>query len=179
MADNLYFEILKDDGSEARTGEIGQLIITELHSHAMPLVRYQLMDYVEVGDNKCECGRGLPTIRQVIGRAYDYLLSRDGRRFHGEKVMYLLERLQDTKMGIRQMQVIQTALDQLTIKLVTDSDFKPQATGYIRNYFVKALSQDLKIDYQMVNELPRERSGKLRIVACDITDRKSSELLYS
>lgn len=170
MADNLYFEILKDDGTEAQEGEIGELIVTELHSRAMPLVRYRLMDFVEVGTRHCECGRGLPTIRRVIGRAYDYLVAKDGRRFHGEKVMYLLERLQDRKMGVRQMQVVQTAVDRLTIRLMNDSSPSRQAIGYIQSYFTKALGQDVKIDYETVERIPRERSGKIRIVACEMRE---------
>jgi len=118
MTDNLYIEILDEDGLPVREGETGQVIVTELRSRAMPLLRYQLMDYVEVGHERCPCGRGLPLIRQVIGRAYDYLVSRSGRRFHGEKVMYLLERLQGLKMGVRQMQVKQTSISNLTIELL-------------------------------------------------------------
>jgi phenylacetate-CoA ligase len=168
MADNVYVEILMDDGSEARPGEIGEVVVTELHSHAMPLIRYRIGDYVEVGDNHCPCGRGLPVIRRVIGRTYDYLLTKDGRRFHGEKVMYLLERLQEMRMGVKQMQVIQTSIDELRIKMTPDSDFRPRALNHIETYFVKALGPSVRIEYQMVDQIPREPSGKMRIVACSI-----------
>jgi phenylacetate-CoA ligase len=166
MADNLYCECLRDDGTDAGPGEVGELVITELHSQAMPLVRYRIMDYVELGDGRCECGRGLPTIQQVIGRSYEYLLSSSGRRFHGEKVLYLLEDLHRRRMGIDQMQVTQTALNRLTIKLVVEPGYKSQATERIRAYFVEALGGALEIEFQMVDQIPREPSGKLRLVAC-------------
>ena len=168
MADYLYIEILKEDGSPAGPGEIGEMVITELHSRAMPLIRYQIMDYVEVGDERCPCGRGLPLIRQVIGRQYDYLFSPSGQRFHGEKVMYLLERLHDLKIGVRQMQVTQKTFSQLKIKVVRDKDFQAKALDIMRVYFREALGQQLHIEFQMVDQIPRERSGKIRLVICDL-----------
>jgi len=164
MSDNLYIEIIKEDGSPAGSGEIGQVIISELHSRAMPLIRYQLQDYVEVGDEGCPCGRSLPLIRRVIGRAYDYLVSRSGKRFHGEKVMYLLEHLQNLKMGVRQIQVTQESFLEMKINVIRDDQFRPQALDIMRAYFSKALGSDLKINFKMVDQIPRERSGKLRLV---------------
>lgn len=168
MADNLYIEILKEDGSPASCGEVGQVVVTELHSRAMPLIRYQIMDSVEVGDERCPCGRSLPLIREVIGRAYDYLVSKSGRRFHGEKVMYLLEHLQDLKMGVRYIQVTQKTFLKLNIKVVQDEGFKDKALDIMRAYFSEALGQSLDIEFQSVNQIPRERSGKLRVVICEL-----------
>jgi len=59
-------------GTTARTGR-GELVITTLYREAMPLVRYNIEDLVEVTDEECPCGWRLPTMR-VLGRsaiAYD------------------------------------------------------------------------------------------------------------
>jgi len=168
MADNLYIEILTKDGSPAHIGEIGEVVITELHSRAMPLIRYRIMDSIEVGGERCPCGRGLPTIHQMIGRSYDYILSQSGKRFHGEKVMYLLERLQDLRMGTRQIQVTQKMFSKLEIKVVRDKDFKSIALDFMRDYFREALGHNIDIEFRMIDQIPRERSGKLRLVISEL-----------
>ena len=134
----------------------------------MPLVRYQLEDWVEVGDEQCPCGRGLPTIRKVVGRAYDYLVSRTGRKFHGEKVMYLLEHLQNLHLGVRQIQVIQKSLSELTVRVARSDSFQNTALDLMRRYLTEALGHDVHIEFQMVEHIPREPSGKLRIVICNL-----------
>ncbi|MEO7195726.1 MAG: AMP-binding protein [Pseudonocardiaceae bacterium] len=69
-ADRLVFEV-----HDPRTGRLtqdgcGQLVVTTLYREAMPLIRYNLEDAVEVdyGGCGCDCGWALPTVR-VLGRS--------------------------------------------------------------------------------------------------------------
>lgn len=170
MADNLYVEILKDDGTPARCGEVGEVVVTELHSRALPLIRYRLMDSVEAGDARCPCGRTLPTIKRVIGRAYDYLQSLSGKRFHGEKVMYLLEHLKDQRMGVRNMQVRQTTPSTLKVNVVREEGFTPATLEIIQRYFTESLGE-IDIEFTTVDQISRDPSGKFRPVICDLPSR--------
>ena len=45
----------------------------------MPLLRYEIGDYAEVGD-PCPCGRGLPVLRRILGRKRNTCLLPDGSR---------------------------------------------------------------------------------------------------
>ncbi len=54
-------------GRSSREGR-GQLLITSLYRKAMPLVRYNIEDVVELSERDCDCGWRLPVIR-VFGRA--------------------------------------------------------------------------------------------------------------
>jgi phenylacetate-CoA ligase len=67
-ADRAIFEVY-----DPRTGRIGpegagQLVVTPLYREAMPLLRYNLADDVEVSYADCPCGWHLPTVR-VLGRS--------------------------------------------------------------------------------------------------------------
>jgi phenylacetate-CoA ligase len=53
-------------GRTTPTGR-GQLVVTPLYREAMPLLRYNLEDEVEVRHADCPCGWALPTVR-VLGR---------------------------------------------------------------------------------------------------------------
>ena len=67
-ADRAIFEV--HDPATGRTGTegSGQLVVTPLYREAMPLVRYNLEDNVEVSYADCPCGWWLPTVR-VLGRS--------------------------------------------------------------------------------------------------------------
>jgi phenylacetate-CoA ligase len=54
-------------GTVSATGR-GELVVTPLYREAMPLLRYNTGDLVEVSDGGCPCGSALPTVR-VLGRS--------------------------------------------------------------------------------------------------------------
>jgi phenylacetate-CoA ligase len=67
-ADRAVFEVY-----DPRTGRVvpagrGELVVTPLYREAMPLVRYNIADEVEVSYQACDCGWHLPTVR-VLGRS--------------------------------------------------------------------------------------------------------------
>lgn len=67
-SDRFVFEVR--DRSTGRIGREGRgtLVVTPLFREAMPLLRYDLEDDVEVSYDECGCGWVLPTVR-VLGRA--------------------------------------------------------------------------------------------------------------
>jgi phenylacetate-CoA ligase len=79
MAENLILEVLKPDGSACAVGEMGRVVATDLRNYAMPLIRYDIGDFAEVGP-ACRCGRGLPTLSRVLGRERNLVLMPDGTR---------------------------------------------------------------------------------------------------
>ncbi|MEU3309333.1 AMP-binding protein [Nocardiopsis sp. NPDC006832] len=71
-ADRVLFEVLDPvTGASSPQGR-GRLVVTPLYREAMPLLRYDLEDDVEVSYTDCACGWPLPTVR-VLGRsAWEY-----------------------------------------------------------------------------------------------------------
>ena len=66
-ADRVIFEVYDPTtGSISPTGA-GQLVVTVLGREAMPLLRYNLEDDVDVSTEPCPCGWRLPTVR-IYGR---------------------------------------------------------------------------------------------------------------
>jgi len=80
QSENLYVELLREDGTPCAPGETGIVVVTALHNFAMPLLRYELGDYAELG-GPCQCGRGLPVLRRVVGRVRNMARDPNGRRF--------------------------------------------------------------------------------------------------
>ncbi|MBF9134462.1 phenylacetate--CoA ligase family protein [Plantactinospora sp. S1510] len=67
-ADRAIFEVYDPGTGTVRPDGAGQLVVSPLYREAMPLVRYNLEDDVEVSHAPCPCGWHLPTVR-VLGRS--------------------------------------------------------------------------------------------------------------
>ncbi|MFJ7156716.1 phenylacetate--CoA ligase family protein [Streptomyces sp. NPDC101118] len=67
-ADRVLFEVRDPETGRIGREGAGQLVVTPLYREAMPLLRYNLEDNVEVSYEPCGCGWLLPTVK-VLGRA--------------------------------------------------------------------------------------------------------------
>ncbi|MFG3494209.1 AMP-binding protein [Streptomyces sp. NPDC047928] len=67
-ADRALFEVYDPETGRTSPEGSGRLVVTPLYRRAMPLVRYNLDDDVEVSYADCPCGWHLPSVR-VLGRA--------------------------------------------------------------------------------------------------------------
>jgi len=75
--ESAIIEIIRD-GRPASNGELGEIVVTGMESLAMPLVRYCTGDIVRAAAPGCACGRGLPIMPPVLGRAADFLEAASG-----------------------------------------------------------------------------------------------------
>jgi phenylacetate-CoA ligase len=71
-SDRAIFEVYDPRTGSVGADGLGQLVVTPLYREAMPLVRYNLEDDVEVSYRDCECGWGLPTVRVFGRRGFGY-----------------------------------------------------------------------------------------------------------
>jgi phenylacetate-CoA ligase len=79
MAENLIVEVVDAQDESVTEGATGRILITDLRNFATPLIRYDIGDYAEMGP-QCPCGRGLPTLRRVLGRERNLIRMPDGSR---------------------------------------------------------------------------------------------------
>lgn len=75
---NVILEIVDTHGQPCPPGTPGRVLVTALHSQAMPLFRYELGDIAEWGA-PCDCGINLPVITRIWGRDNQFIQTPDGR----------------------------------------------------------------------------------------------------
>ena len=80
QSESVYLEVINDSGQPCRAGEIGRIVVTHLHNFATPLIRYEIGDHAEVGE-ACDCGRGLPVLKRIMGRTRNLVTTPDGRKY--------------------------------------------------------------------------------------------------
>ncbi|HZM46141.1 MAG TPA: hypothetical protein VFC14_15000 [Burkholderiales bacterium] len=68
QSESVLVEVLDGEDRACAPGTVGRVVVTTLQNFAMPLIRYDIGDLAEVGD-PCPCGRGLPVLGRILGRA--------------------------------------------------------------------------------------------------------------
>ena len=163
--EHLYIEFMKEDGNQAKPGEMGRIIVTDLMNRAMPFIRYQVEDLGMPTDKKCSCGRGLPFMERVIGRTADFLIRKDGSRVAG---VSLIENTLTKIPGIDQMQIVQETLDHFIIKLVKGRGYTKNSQIKLISYFQGLFGDGINVEVHPVEDIPPELSGKHRFSICKV-----------
>jgi phenylacetate-CoA ligase len=159
-AEDIIVEICAPDGRVLPPGEAGEVVITHLATGAFPFLRYRTGDIAVLDEHSCSCGRGLPLLREIQGRATDFIVARDGTVMHGLALIYVLRDLP----GVDAFKIIQEDLEHTRVQLVAGPAFDRAAEAEIQARFRDRLGAGVQIIIEQVAEIPPERSGKYRYV---------------
>ncbi len=168
QAESVLVEVLDDNDRPCEPGEIGRVVVTALHNFAMPLLRYDIGDYAEVG-GPCLCGRGLPVLRRIVGRQRNMAVLPDGRTIWP----YLSDKLLTTGRTnslppIRQFQIVQTEPDAVTIRLVAGRPLRTEEEALVRGLICDALDWPMRVQLTHVEAIERGPGGKFEDYRCTI-----------
>jgi phenylacetate-coenzyme A ligase PaaK-like adenylate-forming protein len=158
-AEDVIVEIV-DDGRTVAPGRPGEIVVTNLASGDFPFIRYRTGDVGVRGESACRCGRGLPLLSEIHGRADDILVGLDGARVPGQVVVMVVRDVP----GIRAFKIVQEAADLVRILLVISPDFSGGAEGGIAEGIRAHLGSAMRVELSVVEEIPVDPSGKYRTV---------------
>jgi phenylacetate-CoA ligase len=157
-------EILDDNGEPVAPGAEGVMIGTSLHNLGMPLIRYRTTDRAARLPVKCSCGRPLPLLADVTTKAEDVLRLRDGRLISPSVLTHPFKPL-DTIEG---SQLVQTDLDRLLVRIVPGGGFSEADRSHLVRELKARLGDDMRVDIEIVDELPRTSRGKFKWVINEV-----------
>jgi len=155
-AEHVCVEIVDENGRPVAPGQMGRVLITTLQNQLMPLVRYEIGDYAFATSERCACGRTLPTIGPIVGRAVNMFRLKSG----GLLSPWLLLAVLRDRVEVRQFQVVQHALDCFVVKFVDEHPMQPAQQELIRADFCKIIGCDVQVRFDKVAEIPRTCGGK-------------------
>jgi phenylacetate-CoA ligase len=154
QSESALVEVLDDEGRPCAPGRIGKVVLTPLHAFAMPLLRYAIGDYAEVGD-ACPCGRGLPVLTRILGRRRNQVSLPDGRRLFPD-VGALWAAIPD----VDQIQAIQRGAEDVEIRFVRSEPLRPAEGPAIRGRIHWALGHPFRLTFTAEEAIPRQPNGK-------------------
>ena len=156
-------EVIKDDGTAAGPGEEGRIVSTTLHNRAFPLLRYDTQDYAVQSDRHCPCGRTLPLVERIAGRADDRVLNS-----RGEWVAGLHIAVSEIGKGIRCSQIVQNEAGALDMYVVPSSGYSEEVRNTILSRLKLQLGDGMKIGIHEVEDVPYKGRKKSRFVVSNL-----------
>jgi len=150
-----------ENGHPVPPGNLGDILLTRLNPGIMPLIRYKIGD-IGRGSviEKCPCGRGLPIMKSIEGRDSDIIITPNGNRL----IVHFFTGIFEYETTIDKFQIIQNKLEEITVRVVKSEGFNEAKWKKIKEEIWKKGDQDLKIELELVDDIPFERSNKRRFV---------------
>lgn len=154
-----YFEILKLESDElAEYGEIGRIVITDLHNYACPIIRYDCGDTGMLLPPN-QHSKGYPIIGKLYGRRFDLTYSTDGKAISPLAYGRILKNYDNISLW----QFVQEGEKKYILKLKILKGDINQFSELVENFKeILGAGADLKIEE--VDELPVLFSGKRKPV---------------
>ncbi|MBR6119057.1 MAG: phenylacetate--CoA ligase family protein [Oscillospiraceae bacterium] len=148
--------------------ENGEILVTSFSTHGTPLIRYAIGDVMVPGKpgESCPCGLHGPLIREIRGRRLDYLLRSDGAKINAGNVSNLLKYMPN---NVIRAQFRQQKLGELRILLeLAEGGLDEAGRREILSECRHTLGPDTRVSIEVVPEIPREKSGKFRMIVNEV-----------
>lgn len=163
-AESVVLECLDEESRPCPLGVEGELALTNLDNHAMPLIRYRIGDRGALSEEECPCGRGLPILKMISGRTHDVIRKTDGSPIHPLFLIYIIRPLK----GVRQFRVVQHSLQIIEVLLVTDTSFDRSNNAYIVSKYKEHMGEEMNVFVKNVESIPPTSSGKHRWIVSEL-----------
>ena len=146
--------------------ELATALGTTLYNRAMPLLRYEIGDLIEVFQHppQCRCSRSFPVVRGVRGRIAAAIITPEGR------VESALFALASIVPGVAFLQFVQQGPARVEVRVVRSEAFNSGCEFTLRRCLSEALgpSMQVRIRYVPWEEIDKEPSGKRPVVISEV-----------
>lgn len=163
--DTVIVEFVKD-GRPAAPGEDATVLVTNLSNFTMPFIRYDQGDVARISSRQPICGRGMPLMDSIQGRAGDYVVLRSGRKLTPHPFFLVL----DHALGVGRWQIIQESLDHITVRMTMPNGQDAVEWEVVRSNLRGLVGEEMAVEIEVVDRLRRNPSQKLRSVICNLPE---------
>jgi phenylacetate-CoA ligase len=152
--------LVDDQGKPVPPGQEGEVVISNLHNHAMVLLNYRLGDRAVLSTKPCPCGRSLPVIDYIAGRTTEVIHLGGGREISSFVVKNLFRRELERAL---QVQIVYAEPGRFTWRLVPFSaaDRGALAAGLVERGH-QVFGPDIDIGVEFVDAIAPTHGGKAR-----------------
>jgi phenylacetate-CoA ligase len=162
-ADLVLVELL-DDSTPAAAGQAGEIVVTNLHSYAMPFIRYRQGDVGRWAEGSSRCGRALPLLEVVEGRLGDLIALPSGKTFSPHPFFVAL----DTTIGVAKWRLIQETPSRLKVEMVAGTRAGDHAAQAAQANVQAIVGEEAEVVVCQVNRLPYDPGHKFRSVVSQV-----------
>lgn len=157
-----YLEVVDDNNNPVEEGIVGNLVGSNLHNRAMPLLRYMQGDRGAIRSSSCSCGRTFKILEKLEGRKNDAFLLPNGNILSPG---FLLDLTYTIFLNYDQIAqafcLIQETPEQWILEVVPGKNWHPRLENEVYNNFIRDLNQpDVNLKLKIVTQVKRTQSGK-------------------
>ncbi|MCB9726337.1 MAG: phenylacetate--CoA ligase family protein [Spirochaetaceae bacterium] len=140
----------------------GPLIVTGLGRPAAPMIRYRIGDVGTRSKHPCSCGRPGDVFHEIDGRIEDYIVTPD------QRLVGRMDHVFKGRYDIAEAQIVQEAVDSLRVLVVPGDGWSAESEPALIRGLRARLGDDMRVEVQLSDRIPREPNGKLRAVKSTI-----------
>ena len=139
-----------------------EVIVTSFTTRGTPLIRYAIGDSIKLSDinHTCPCGSYHPLVTEIEGRSQDYILTEEFGRISASHLTLATNKVK----GILLFQMRQEEVNKVKVYVVSNSLFDKKEKENLLINLRRILGVLIEVDIICVDDIPREKSGKFRIV---------------
>lgn len=141
-----------------------EVLVTSFTTYGTPLIRYRIGDamIMKDGNSKCRCGSESTLVNEIEGRRLDFLYTSEGAKIYAGNVSNLFKNMPN---ALIRAQAVQDKMEEIIIYLEVDKRlYKSEYDDFLINEFLHKFGEKTQIIIVHVDELPREKSGKFRMI---------------
>lgn len=154
------FEVLKLEADEpVEYGEVGRIVITDLHNYAFPLIRYDCGDTCVLGAPN-EFSNGFPVIEKLYGRRFDLTYSTDGKAISPLTYGRTLKNFD----SVIQWQFVQLDEKKYELRVMLKDGYSISSLDEAYQLFMDVLGEGADFSIYEVADIPVLASGKRKPV---------------
>jgi phenylacetate-CoA ligase len=157
--DQVIVEIIKN-GHSAQAEEIGEIVLTDLRNKAMPLIRFKIKDRGMFLSQRCSCGIPFSLMKPVSGRTTECIELPNGERISQFRLTTAVEHVP----GLLKYQIIQSASNQLIVKVIFDSGYNEDSMMQVESIIRDITSEYMAISVELCQNIDNDYLGKYKVV---------------
>jgi len=166
--DSVVVEVLRD-GRPVPVGESGDVVVTGLHTYAVPYIRYSLGDTATRGDEQCRCGAPFSTLRDLHGRTMDYCVLPGGRKMHHWELIPMT--FWDMPWH-RRYQLVQETPERFVLRVIADVEPPSSDLEALHSEIRQTLGPGGDFRIELVDDLAFAQGGKHQLCRSEVDDAR-------
>lgn len=156
--ENVYTEILDEEGNlQVKEGE-GRLVFTALHNRAMPIIRYEIGDRVltEKRNDKL-------IIKRLLGGIGDSIILPSGKKSSAVSFHYITRDILENSGLLKEFIIRQENPGKFVFEIVSDSEIPEEYLNRIKSKMELYLEPGLEVKFNRVEKIERTKAGKMKL----------------
>jgi len=133
----------------------------------MPFINYDIGDRAQAG-GPCPCGRGLPTLMALDGRASEVIRTPGGKVVAAGTLQYFRRVVPHTLDCVSEYQAVQTAADAVVLRVVPTPRFTAEYARRLEEALEDFLGPGMAVRVETVDRIAAEPSGKRLVIKSEL-----------